>query len=168
MANDLQLRETSRGEVELTSSAVRLLMTGSRGIASTFLWPAAIEKQKKHEWNEVELLVGSITKLQPNFVTPWLFQSWNLAFNVSVECDRPRDKILLRITRHPALAEGNAGTRATKRFPGHGIRQTIGVYYLRSACRTRRRRCACLLDLSTTDAPARSGSRRRTPRIAAR
>src|SRR5262249_5168321 len=24
--------------------------------------------------------------------SPWLFQGWNLAFNVAVECDRPRDK----------------------------------------------------------------------------
>src|SRR5688572_26303416 len=59
----LQLRETARGEVELGSSAVRLTLTGSRGLAVTFLWSAAIKKQEKHDWNEVELLVSSITKL---------------------------------------------------------------------------------------------------------
>src|SRR5712692_7865822 len=71
MAEALQLRETARGEVELTGSAVRLTLTGSRGLAVTSLWAAAIHKQQLHEWNEVELLVKSITKLQPYFVTPW-------------------------------------------------------------------------------------------------
>src|SRR5688572_6490742 len=79
-AIELQLKEATRGEVELTSYAVRLLLSGSRGWAATWLWAAAIEQQKKHEWNEVELYVNSITKLQPYFLTPWLFQSWNLAF----------------------------------------------------------------------------------------
>src|SRR5579862_7962871 len=66
----LQLRETARGEVELTSSAVRLLLTGSRGFAVTILWHNAIEAQKRNEWNELELIVKSITKLQPYFITP--------------------------------------------------------------------------------------------------
>src|SRR5207244_13095150 len=91
-AYNLQLREEARGEVELTSSAVRLTLTGLRGVTTCFLWQAAIDKQKRHEWNELELLVRSITKIQPYFASPWLFQSWNLAFNVAVECDRVRDK----------------------------------------------------------------------------
>src|SRR5215467_6477114 len=79
-AYNLQLREEARGEVELTSSAVRLMTTGLRGWATCSLWLAAIEKQRKNEWSQLELLVRSITKLQPYFASPWLFQSWNLAF----------------------------------------------------------------------------------------
>lgn len=153
MANDLQLRETSRGEVELTDSAVRLLMTGSRGIATTFLWSAAIEKQKRHEWNEVELLVASITKLQPNFLTPWLFQSWNLAFNVSVECDRPRDKYYYITRGIELLGEGERRNQGRGEFPGHPeIRQTLGIYYLRKiGLSDEKTTMRCLLDLSTID-----------------
>ena len=33
-----------------------------------------------------------ITKLQPHFLAIWTFQSWNLAYNVSVEWDAPEDK----------------------------------------------------------------------------
>src|SRR5205807_1784303 len=102
----LQLREVARGEVELTSSAIRLSLTGSRGLAVTFLWSAAMAKQQKHDWNEVELLVGSITKLQPYFITPWIFQSWNLSFNVAVECDRPIDKYYYVARGLDLLAEG--------------------------------------------------------------
>ena len=153
MANDLQLRETSRGEVELTSSAVRLLMTGSRGVATTFLWWAAIEKQKKHEWNEVELLVTSITKLQPNFVTPWLFQSWNLAFNVSVECDRPKDKYYYITRGLDLLAEGERRNQGRGIYPGHPeIRQTLGVFYLRKlGLSDEKTTMRCLFDMSCID-----------------
>lgn len=153
MANDLQLRETTRGEVELTSSAVRLLMTGSRGLATTFLWSAAIEKQKKHEWNEVDLLVSSITKLQPNFITPWLFQSWNLAFNVSVECDQPRDKYYYIIRGLDLLAEGERRNQGSDIFPGHPeIRHTLGVFYLRKiGLSDEKTTMRSLLDLSCID-----------------
>src|ERR1044071_7444061 len=91
-ASKLALREENRGEVDLTGAVVRLGLTGSRGLATCFLWDSAIDKQKKNQWNELEVLVRSLTKLQPHFITPWLFQSWNLAYNVSVESDRIRDK----------------------------------------------------------------------------
>src|SRR5436189_213871 len=74
-AYDLQLRAESQGEVELMGSALRLAMFGSRGLATSVLWQMAMEKQKRHQWNQLELLVKSVTTLQPNFVTPWLFQS---------------------------------------------------------------------------------------------
>jgi hypothetical protein len=91
-ARALELREQDRGEVGLTGSALRLTLLGSRGLVVCYLWTAATKKQMKHEWNELELIVDSLTKLQPHFITPWLFQSWNLAYNVSVESDRIRDK----------------------------------------------------------------------------
>jgi hypothetical protein len=91
-ADQLLLRDVSRGKADLTDSALRLTLSGVRGVAVTSLWLAAIEKQKRHEWNEMEVIVDSLTRLQPRFIAPWLFQGWNLAFNVAVECDRPRDK----------------------------------------------------------------------------
>jgi hypothetical protein len=91
-ANELQMRESARGKADLTDSALRLTLSGVRGVAVTSLWLATIEHQKRHEWTEMEVLVDSLTRLQPRFISPWLFQGWNLAFNVAVECDRPRDK----------------------------------------------------------------------------
>lgn len=91
-ADELSLREVGRGKADLTDSALRLTLSGVRGVAVTSLWLSAIEKQKRHEWNDLEVIVDSLTRLQPRFTSPWLFQSWNLAFNVAVECDRPRDK----------------------------------------------------------------------------
>jgi hypothetical protein len=139
-ADNLQLREQARGEVELTSSFVQLALTGSRGLATTILWATAMDRMAKHEWNELELIVNSIGALQPYFVTPWLFQSWNLAFNVAVECDRPRDKYYYVSRGLELLAEGerrHQGTAelakqhpGTPSFPGNPeMRHFVGFYY---------------------------------------
>jgi len=124
-ANDLELREITRGEnAELLGSTLRLLLTGSRGAAVTILWKAAIDKQMKNEWNELELIVRSLTKLQPHFLTPWLFQSWNLAYNVSVESDRVKDKYYYISRGIELLAQGE---RLNRDNPD--MRRWIGFYF---------------------------------------
>lgn len=152
-AYDLQLRETARGEVELTASTLRLMLLGSRGIAVAYLWDQAIHNQKKHEWNELELIVGSITKLQPYFLTPWLFQSWNLSFNVAVECDRTRDKYYYVSRGIDLLAEGERRNRGGERFPGNPeLRHNIGNTYLRKiGYSDEKTAMQCLLDMSMID-----------------
>lgn len=122
-ATELALREVNRGDVELSGSVVRLSLTGSRGLATCALWISAIDKQKKNQWNELELLVRSLTKLQPYFITPWLFQSWNLAYNVSVESDRVRDKYFYITRGIELLAEGE---RQNRNHPD--LRFNIGFY----------------------------------------
>jgi hypothetical protein len=162
-AEDLQLREAARGEVELTGSFVRLSLTGSRGLATTILWSTAIDRMTKHEWNELELLVGSISKLQPYFITPWVFQGWNLAFNVAVECDRPHDKYYYVSRGLQLLAEGerrNQGSAADAvvtagrpRFPGQPeMRFYMGFYYqLKIGNSDEKNTMRSLLDLSCID-----------------
>src|ERR1700730_10015312 len=83
-ARKMQLDEESQGQADLAGSTVRLTLTGTRGFAICAMWILTMERQKKHEWNRVEKLVLSVTKLQPHFLTPWLYQSWNLSYNVSV------------------------------------------------------------------------------------
>ena len=156
--NNLLLREVSKGEVKLTDSAVRLALTGSRGIAVTFLWSAALKNQERHEWNELELLVSSITRLQPHFTTPWLFQSWNLAFNVAVECDRPRDKYYYISRGLEVLAEGE---RRNYKPPEPGkpsapgnpdMRHNMGFYYqLKIGNSDEKNTMRCLLEMSCID-----------------
>jgi hypothetical protein len=150
-AERLKLREAARGEVELTSSAVRLTLTGSRGLAVTFLWAAAIEQQEKHEWNELELLVGAITKLQPYFITPWLFQGWNLSYNVAVECDLSRDKYYYVSRGLKLLAEGER--RNSEQGIGQpDLRQFIGVAYQgKLGITDEKNAMRSLLDLSCID-----------------
>ena len=118
-AVDLAIRQDSRGEVELSGEVVRLSLTGSRGLATCYLWMQAIDKQKRNQWSEMELIVRNLTKLQPHFITPWLFQSWNLSYNVSVESDRVNDKYYYITRGVNLLAEGERQNRFNPdmRFP---------------------------------------------------
>jgi hypothetical protein len=169
-ATALQLREAARGEVDPTSAVLQRVLLGSRGMASTMLWYVAKEKQKKHQWNELELVVGYITKLQPHFLLPWRFLSWNLAFNVAVECDRARDKYYF-ISRGLELeAEGERrnqgsqeevpGSRALV-FPGSpDMRWEMGFFYqLKIAGSDEQHYMRCLFDLSCIDPLERDPAR---------
>jgi hypothetical protein len=120
----LALRDTDVGEVELSGRAVQLSLTGLRGWASCILWHFAMELQKKNQWDELETAVRSITKLQPHFITPWLFQSWNLSYNVAVQCDLPRDKYYYISRGVDLLAEGE---RQNQFQPE--LRFAMGTYY---------------------------------------
>lgn len=122
-ANDLAVREENRGDLELSSSVLRLTLTGSQGLAASALWMSAIEKQKKNQWNELEFQVRWLTRLQPHFITPWLFQSWNLSYNVSVESDRVFDKYFYVSRGISLLADGE---RQNHDYPD--LRYFIGFY----------------------------------------
>jgi hypothetical protein len=122
-AKDLEIREQDLGDVELTDQALRLSLTGSRGVAICALWYTATQKQEKHEWNELELIVRSLIKLQPHFETPWLFQSWNLAYNVSAEVDRVNDKYFHIARGIQLLADGSR-----KNHDNATLRYSVGFY----------------------------------------
>jgi hypothetical protein len=136
-AERLQLSESELGQANVLGSTARVVLTGSRGFAMCVLWLGAIEKQKRHEWNDLEMLVNVITKLQPHFLTAWLFQSWNLSYNVSVESDRVRDKYFYIAKGIDLLAQGERINRArgvdadgNPYVVGHpDMRYWIGFYY---------------------------------------
>src|SRR5947209_3727592 len=130
-ADELALREESHGEVELSGSAVRLMLSGSRGLVVCVLWNEAIEKQKKNQWNELEMLVRSVTKLQPHFIKPWLHQSWNLAYNVSVECHDLRDMYFYITRGLELMAEGERQNRNNPE-----MRYSIGLYAQHKICQS--------------------------------
>ena len=54
-----ELTELQQGDKELGGAAVQLLLTGSRGLAVSALWLSTHEKQKKHEWNELDIAVDT-------------------------------------------------------------------------------------------------------------
>ena len=57
-------------------------------------------------------------------INPWLFQSWNLAYNVSVESDRVKDKFFF-VTRGVELL--GEGERMNRDNPD--LRMNLGWYY---------------------------------------
>src|SRR3954447_23274951 len=130
-ADKLAVLDQSRGDVEVVGSAIRLGLSGSRGLVTCGLWMIAIDKQKKNQWNELEMHVRTLTKLQPHFITPWLFQSWNLAYNVSVESDRPSVKYFYISRGIQLLADGERQNRYNPM-----LRRDMGFFHQHKICQS--------------------------------
>jgi hypothetical protein len=105
-AFDLAIREQHRGEVELVGAVIRQSLIGSRGFVTCYLWVTMQNQQKRNQWNELEISARALAKLQPHYVQPWLFQSWNLSYNVSVEADRVSDRYFFITRGIQLLGEG--------------------------------------------------------------
>jgi hypothetical protein len=123
-AAPLGVLESSRGDVDLPGKFLQLSLTGSRGLVTTALWMTAIDNQRKNQWNELEQNVHLLTKLQPHFITPWIFQAWNLSYNVSVSLDRTSDKYFYIARGQQLLAQGERQNRDSPE-----IRWTLGFTY---------------------------------------
>lgn len=90
---DRDLGEAAIGQIDTGSFVMKLfLLGGFRGIVANYLWQQADENKRDHDWDRLKTNVDMITRLQPHFLSIWTFQSWNLAYNVSVEWDAPEDK----------------------------------------------------------------------------
>jgi tetratricopeptide (TPR) repeat protein len=70
-----------------------LLLLGSlRGIAVDLLWIRAIARHEEKKYYELLTINNLIAKLQPNFSSVWIFQAWNMAYNIAHEWDAPQNK----------------------------------------------------------------------------
>ena len=81
------LAQSSLGEIDPASESMKLATLGMRGVAANLLWERANTYKKKEEWDNLRATLNQIAKLQPNFISVWQFQAWNLSYNVSVEFD---------------------------------------------------------------------------------
>jgi len=86
------LSQANIGEIDARGESIKLAMFGMRGLAANILWTQAIEYKKKKDWSNLRLTLDKISKLQPNFISVWSFQAWNLSYNVSAEFDDYRDR----------------------------------------------------------------------------
>ncbi|HWY31304.1 MAG TPA: hypothetical protein VNX46_11135 [Candidatus Acidoferrum sp.] len=58
---------------------------GFRGLISNFLWIRANDLQQDDKFFEAAQLANWITDLEPHFSQVWVFQGWNMAYNISVK-----------------------------------------------------------------------------------
>jgi hypothetical protein len=58
---------------------------GFRGLISNLLWIRANDLQQDDKFFEAVQLANWITELEPHFPQVWLFQAWNMAYNISVK-----------------------------------------------------------------------------------
>ncbi|MBM4055062.1 MAG: hypothetical protein FJ264_10435 [Planctomycetes bacterium] len=69
-----------------------LLSGGIRGIIVDFLWVRALARHEEKKYYELLTINNSISKLQPDFPAVWIFQAWNMAYNIAHEWDSPQNK----------------------------------------------------------------------------
>ena len=58
---------------------------GFRGLISNALWMRANSLQDEDKFFEMVQLSDWITKLEPHFSQVWIFEAWNMAYNISVK-----------------------------------------------------------------------------------
>ncbi|HEX3626727.1 MAG TPA: hypothetical protein VH280_15045 [Verrucomicrobiae bacterium] len=58
---------------------------GFRGLISNFLWMRANDLQLNDQYFEAAQLANWITDLEPHFSQVWIYQAWNMAYNISVK-----------------------------------------------------------------------------------
>jgi hypothetical protein len=86
------LGQANLGEVDPASETMKLATLGLRGVAVNLLWEKANYYKKVEDWTSLTATLEQLAKLQPNFITFWRFQAWNLSYNVSVEFDDYHDR----------------------------------------------------------------------------
>ncbi len=86
------LSQSGIGEVDPASETIKLATLGLRGVAVNLLWEKANYYKKVEDWTNLTATLEQLAKLQPNFITFWKFQAWNLTYNVSVEFDDYNDR----------------------------------------------------------------------------
>jgi hypothetical protein len=58
---------------------------GFRGLISNLLWIRANDLQTDDKFFEAAQLADWITKLEPTYPAVWIFQGWNMSYNISVK-----------------------------------------------------------------------------------
>ncbi|MFO0789855.1 MAG: hypothetical protein U0805_10380 [Pirellulales bacterium] len=92
LRKDYKLSQVNLGEIDPASETIKLATLGLRGVAVNWLWEKANGYKKTEDWTNLTATLEQLAKLQPNFVTFWKFQAWNLTYNVSVEFDDYHDR----------------------------------------------------------------------------
>ncbi len=92
LRKEYKLAQVNLGEVDPASETIKLATLGLRGVAVNMLWEKANYYKKVEDWTNLTATLEQLAKLQPNFITFWKFQAWNLTYNVSVEFDDYHDR----------------------------------------------------------------------------
>jgi hypothetical protein len=92
LQNTYGLAQSNLGEIDPASETMKLCTLGFRGLAAQLLWNQAQEAKKEENWTQLTATLKQLSRLQPNFITFWKFQSWNISYNVSVQFDDYRDR----------------------------------------------------------------------------
>jgi len=91
---DLKLVVSSNIYKELPPKYAWITAAGGtfRGIATDILWARAEDLKNEGKYYESHQLAKWICTLQPRFPQVWVFQAWNMSYNISVATHTPRER----------------------------------------------------------------------------
>lgn len=136
-ARQNSIQTANLGEVDLGGSITRFVLASFRGPLICGLWWEARTAQQKHEYEQMELVIRALSKLQPHYRGPWRYEAWNLAYNVAVEFDSVADKYFFIARGIRWLVEGERINRGTYwdslsqqlvKVGDPDMREEVGVY----------------------------------------
>ncbi len=90
------LPEAYTGAASGVPPAITFVMAGLggfRGVVSEVLWFRANRLQEAGRYLELVQLADWLTMLDPHASEAWVYNAWNLAYNVSVMMGRPEDRL---------------------------------------------------------------------------
>ncbi len=87
-----RLSQAQLGKIDPASASMSLATLGMRGVAANLLWGRAHYCQKTENFDGLMAALAQIAKLQPNYVSVWQHQAWNVSYNASVEFDDYRHR----------------------------------------------------------------------------
>ena len=108
---------------------LKLATLGFSGIAMNILWTKATEFQMKKDFVNQYAVLNQIMKLQPNYISVWSNQAWNVSYNISVQFDDYRERYRWVVRGFDFLKEGMFYNESEPRLQydlGHNISQKIG------------------------------------------
>jgi hypothetical protein len=106
LRGEYELSQANLGDIDPASETIKLATLGMRGVAANILWEKANDCKKREDWTGLSATLQQITRLQPNFVSVWRFQAWNLSYNVAVEFDDYHDRYYWLMKGVDFLKEG--------------------------------------------------------------
>ena len=68
------------------------LLGSFRGILVDMLWIQGIARHEEKKFYELLAINNMIAKLQPHFSAVWIFQAWNMCYNIAFEWESPENK----------------------------------------------------------------------------
>lgn len=72
---------------------IPIMFLGSfRGVLVDFLWIRGIARYEEKKYYELLAINNFIAKLQPHFSSVWIFQAWNMCYNIAYEWESPENK----------------------------------------------------------------------------
>ena len=83
---------TASAQVPPALNIVMVGLGGFRGLVAEALWFRVSRLQMEGRYVELVQLANWITMLDPKASEGWVFNAWNLAYNISVMMNRPEDR----------------------------------------------------------------------------